>query len=302
MDDDDSLGTQPDFELVTTYSDGVYTSIISVDNSSIQGASAEYDDTASFGASEVVDISSGDVFSISIAIENSNSQYIEDLLTLSIVGTGDVNSASWLLTASEDGDYDASFTATEDSSIQLQFGLNGTATILQDASVAISITISITRPITPILCSTASSVISIYDEDIYLHNDNTTRCYFYNTQFGYAVRVYSTENPSIIKQFDSIAIHTNKPFDVSDIQIPISPNYDNGMQSRIKEARFEKEEGVYRSNYLCNMKTTSATANVKDLFTGDTLRGYYIYHDLDGDETVKHTLYKVDVLSTPSKY
>lgn len=169
-------------------------------------------------------------------------------------------------------------------------------------TVTITLTITVTRNIVPVMLGTPAELLAFTGEDVWILNDSSTYCNLFGDQKTYTVRVYSTENPSIIKQFDSIAIHTNKPFDVSDIQIPVSPNYDNGMQSRIKEARFEKEEGVYRSNYLCNMKTTSATANVKDLFTGDTLRGYYIYHDLDGDETVKHTLYKVDVLSTPSKY
>jgi len=86
------------------------------------------------------------------------------------------------------------------------------------------------------------------------------------------------------------------------VQIPATLNYPNGMESRVPEARFEKEEGVLRSNYLCNMKSTSATAKVIDLFNGDNLRGYIIYNDLEGDETEEHNLYKVDILSTISKY
>jgi hypothetical protein len=74
------------------------------------------------------------------------------------------------------------------------------------------------------------------------------------------------------------------------------------MQSLIPEARFEKEEGVLRSDYLCNMKTTSASASTIDLFNGDTLRGYTIYNDLVASETTEHVLYKVDILQTQSKY
>ena len=152
------------------------------------------------------------------------------------------------------------------------------------------------------MCSSPADLFSFYGENVYIHNSNTTRCNLWGDQYTYTVRVYGIEAPNIVKRFDSIALHTNKYFDVSDVQIPATLNYPNGMKSRIKEARFKKEEGVLRSNYLCNMKTTSATANVKDLFNGDRLRGYIIYNDLDGDETVEHNLYKVDILSTPSKY
>jgi len=97
-----------------------------------------------------------------------------------------------------------------------------------------------------------------------------------------------------------MAIHSSTAWDVEDIQIPATYNYPNGMQSEIPEARFEADEGVFRSDYLCNMKSTSSTANTVDLLNGDSLRGYIIYNDLTADNTTVHTLYKVDIYSTQS--
>ena len=144
--------------------------------------------------------------------------------------------------------------------------------------------------------------MSFVKENIHLHNDNTTRCNFFGVQKEYTARVYGVASPNIIKIFESIALHTNARFEVTDIQIPVSLNYPNGMQSKLPSGRFEKEEGVLRSDYLCNQKTNQATATIPDLVNGDNLRGYIIQQDLDGDETTEHTLYKIDILSQPSKY
>jgi hypothetical protein len=153
------------------------------------------------------------------------------------------------------------------------------------------------------LIGTPSALLALNKEDVYLMNNSATYCNFFGEQKDYVVRIYGgMEAPNIIKVFDAIALHTNKYWDITDIQIPVSLNYPNGMVSIIPESRFEKEEGVLRSDYLCNMKTSSATATVIDLFNGDSLRGYYIQHDLTGDETTEHTLYKVDIVQTISKF
>jgi hypothetical protein len=78
-------------------------------------------------------------------------------------------------------------------------------------------------------------------------------------------------------------------------------NYPNGMQSEIPASYFEEEEGVFRSEYLCNMLSSSAVPSVVDLLNGDYLRGYIISHDMEGSETDEHTLFKVDIGSEISK-
>jgi hypothetical protein len=156
---------------------------------------------------------------------------------------------------------------------------------------------------TPMLTTTPFKMFSPVSEDMYIHLDSATRCNFFDAQYTYTARIYGgLTAPGIIKMFDCIALHTNKYFDVTDIQIPASLNYSDGMQSKIPELRFKKVEGVLRSDYLCNMKTTSSVASTLDLVNGDNLRGYTIYNDLDGDETVEHNLYKVDIFQTISKY
>jgi len=165
-----------------------------------------------------------------------------------------------------------------------------------------TITVTVTRSTIPVMQSSQSDLFGLSGEDVYIFNDNATRCNFFGTQKEYSVRIYGVESPNMIKIFESIVLHTNKYWDITDIQIPATLNYPNGMQSLIPEGRFEKEEGVLRSDYLCNQKTNQATATIPDLLNGDNLRGYIIYHDLEGDETVEHTLYKVDILSTTSKF
>jgi hypothetical protein len=134
-----------------------------------------------------------------------------------------------------------------------------------------------------------------------MHNTNATRNNFFGTQNDSIVRVVGTKNPNVIKEFMAMAIHSNARWDVTNIHIPATINYPDGMESLLPEEHFEEDEGVLRSDYLCNMKTTSGTATVVDLLNGDNLRGYIIKHDLTSDDTTEVSLFKVDVSSNVSK-
>jgi len=142
-----------------------------------------------------------------------------------------------------------------------------------------------------------------YDgEDVYLHGDTTVnRNYLYDTQRNSIVDVVGVEAPNVIKSFDSMAIHSNKPWDVTDITIPATATYPNGMQSKIPETRFKRREGVYYSDYLRNMFSSSSTALTLDLMRGDQLRGYTITNRLENDDTSEVNLFKVDINSSASK-
>jgi len=144
-------------------------------------------------------------------------------------------------------------------------------------------------------------LVSYTGEDIHLHNTNETRNNFWGVQRDSIVDIVSNEAANVIKTFENIAIHSNKPWDINFISLPAGATYTNGMQSKLPESRFRIMEEVYYANYLRNMKTNSSSASNLDLVRGETLRGYYIIHRLINDDTTEMILFKVDVSGSVSK-
>jgi len=295
---DENLGSTPDVSLATTlYLSNQWRSLMTA------LGNGAYSGTNTFTATDTITLKPGQEITIFVGGSQWNLEAFADLFDLVITGTGDVSSAVIHVADYVDNYYLETTSIEQTSTIKVELRMSGSLTLVTNYAARFDWYVSVKDVEVPVMVSAPSALISFIGEDLYLHNNNSTRCYFYGTQQEYKVRIYGgLEAPNIIKTFDSIALHTNKYWDITDIQIPATLNYPNGMQSLIPEARFEKEEGVLRSDYLCNMKSTSATASVPDLLNGDSLRGYIIYNDLEGDETTEHTLYKVDILMTQSKF
>ena len=146
------------------------------------------------------------------------------------------------------------------------------------------------------------NLTSFVQDDLYLHNsDDVDRCYLYGVQRKSKVDVVAVEAPNVMKTYESMAIHSNKPWDVTNITIDPTATYPNGMKSKIPEARFVRREGAYYSDYLRDMFSNSPTANTLDLLRGNELRGYVITHRLENDDTTEVNLFKVDVNSSLSR-
>ena len=287
----------PDLSSVSI--DGIDVSLTNAIGATTQVCTIDIEKTGSWSYPVYIDdtptINLNDGDSVYVAIAGTGGAFKDYVyLTVDFSATGPSDDTI-------DMDANDTYVTTAACTMRLRLAVAGVSVSISDQAV-FTITATVTRKTIPVMQSSSSDLFTISGEDIYLLNDNTTRCNFYGAQKEYSTRVYGLESPNIIKVFESIALHTNAKWDITDIQIPATLNYPNGMQSKIPEGRFEKEEGVLRSDYLCNMKTNQSTAEEIDLVNGDNLRGYIIYQDLDGDETTEHNLYKVDVLSTPSKY
>jgi hypothetical protein len=144
-------------------------------------------------------------------------------------------------------------------------------------------------------------LVSYIGEDVYLHNSNTTRGNFWGSQYDAIVEVIANESPNIKKTLETIALHSNKPWNCNYVAIDTDDTYESGMMSKIPEARFKLREGIYCSDYLRNMKTYSSSASTLDLVRGESLRGYYARHRLINDDTTEVTLFKVDVMGNVSR-
>jgi hypothetical protein len=289
----ESAGTTPDFTLSDSFTT-LYTTRLTVDDT------GSYNSIHAFTSSDVLDIKEGDDISIPFEVLYSVGVGAADLISVHVVGTGGVTSVNVSLNA-VGGSYTYTHTATAAGTISVYFAVSYDGTVTAGNYVDVGWTPTITRHHIPLGGTSVSNFTSYVNEDVWIHNTNTTRNNFWGSQEDSVVRVVGTAHPNVVKEFLAMAIHSNAKWDVTNIQIPATINYPNGMESLIPEGRFEEDEGVLRSDYLCNMKSTSGSATVPDLLNGDNLRGYIIKHDLTSDDTTEVYLFKVDVISNISK-
>ena len=144
-------------------------------------------------------------------------------------------------------------------------------------------------------------MVSYVGEDLYTQNTNATRNNLWGSQRNSIVEIISNENPNVKKIFESLAIHSNQPWNVNYVGIEIDPTYIYGMQSKVPEAAFVLREGIYYSYYFRNQLTNQSTPKTLDLIRGELLRGYYLEHRLVNDDTTEVRLFKVDINSNVSR-
>ena len=138
--------------------------------------------------------------------------------------------------------------------------------------------------------------------DVYTHNDpNVPRANLYGEQKEVKVGIVANQDANVVKLFDSIGIHSDEGWEVESITIPKTLNQPNGMYSKIPKGRFLKREGVWRSSFLRNMKSTSGTASVIQAISGESLRGYSAYLVLKNTSTTECKLFKIDINMTKSR-
>ena len=140
--------------------------------------------------------------------------------------------------------------------------------------------------------------------DLWIHNQTESiidRCNFFGEKKDMVVGVVANENPNMIKVLDSIGIHTDSEWEVESVTIPKTLNYPSGMSSRIPINRFKRREGIFRAEFLRNIKTSGDAEIVLDLMRGEPLRGYAAFIVMKNTSTSQVRLYKIDLNMTTSK-
>jgi hypothetical protein len=138
--------------------------------------------------------------------------------------------------------------------------------------------------------------------DIWLHNDpNVPRATLFGERKDMKVGVVANQDANVIKLLDSIGIHSDSQWEIESVTIPKTLNHPNGMYSRLPKGRFKKREGVWRAEFLRNMKTSSDTINVIEGIKGETLRGNSAYLVLKNTSTTECKLFKIDINMTSSR-
>lgn len=120
--------------------------------------------------------------------------------------------------------------------------------------------------------------ITFMGGDLWVHNSDTApRANLFGEQKEVQMGVVINEEANTIKLFDSLGVHSDGQWEVVSVTIPPTLNRPAGMSSKIPKERFKKREGVWRAEFLRNMKTSSDTESIKDAISGEPLRGYEAY-------------------------
>ncbi len=146
--------------------------------------------------------------------------------------------------------------------------------------------------------------ITFMGGDLWVHNSDTAdRCNLFDEQRDCIVGVVANANDQStnIRLYDALHIHSNDEWEVTEIVIPATINYPNGMFSKIPKERFKKRDGVWRAEFLRNMKSTDNTIKVINAIKGEPLRGDCCYMLLKNTNTEQVKLFKVDVLQSTSR-
>ncbi len=154
------------------------------------------------------------------------------------------------------------------------------------------------------LQSLSLGFISFMGGDVWAHNQPESivnRATLFGEKKDVIVGVVANENPNVTKILDSLGITTDGEWSVESITIPKTMNHPNGMSSKIPKNFFKRREGTLRSEFLRNMKTTSATESPLQLLNGEPLRGDCAYLSLKNTQTSQVRLYKIEVNMTESK-
>jgi hypothetical protein len=138
--------------------------------------------------------------------------------------------------------------------------------------------------------------------NVYIHNSNEVpRCNLFGEQKECKIGIVVNEQPTQKKILDSIGIETDAAWEVESIVIPPELNHPDGMYSIIPKNKFKKRDGIYRSDFLRNMKTSGSTIKAIEAITGEPLRCHEAYIILKNTDVDKVQIWSVEINMTSSK-
>jgi hypothetical protein len=133
---------------------------------------------------------------------------------------------------------------------------------------------------------------------LWIHNQGT-RMNFYGVQKTQSVKIVTNAEPLRVKILRSMALDSNKVWDVKSIAMGITENYKRGIFSIIPKSWFTAIEGKWYSTFGKNM-LTNGVQNYNDLINGDELRGSSAEIELENTDTDETKLFGVIINSTYS--
>lgn len=148
--------------------------------------------------------------------------------------------------------------------------------------------------------SNALSMLMFKNGQAWLANSNEVRNSFFGVLYPSRFKTVSNIDYPKVKAFLALAVYSNKTWyspNDTDITIPSSITYPQGMASRLLETNFRWKEGVAYSEYKRDLLTPNTT---NPIINGRKLRGECLVQELRNDDTDEVTLFSIIFHSVPS--
>lgn len=150
--------------------------------------------------------------------------------------------------------------------------------------------------------SMSLSYVTFCGGDLWVHNSDTApRANLFGEQKDVKVGVVVNEQANTLKIFDTVGVHSDGCWEIETVIVPPSLNHPQGMNSKVPKERFKKRNGVYRAEFLRNLKSTSDSDSIKDAISGEELKGHFAYlvlKNVNNPSGEQIKLFKLDVNAT----
>jgi len=147
-------------------------------------------------------------------------------------------------------------------------------------------------------------LLSFSGAQLYVHTDSAPRAYFYGSQEETTIKFVINDQVDIIKLFDSIEIHSDNKWFCSYIEVPPSPTYPGGMESRLIDNKITWYEGAGHAEFLRDLTDPAdefssiidpTEKEITRLLRGRELRGEVLIIELQltnsGEEAILRGVY-----------
>lgn len=139
------------------------------------------------------------------------------------------------------------------------------------------------------------------DGQMWEANTNSVCCNFFGTQYKGVIQIVVNPFPGAIKDWYALREKSNSVWAVSEVYIPPTSRYPNGMKSRITKNNFRNFEGDWWAQFFKDMTDPSFTNTLEALQRGRELKGDVLVIALENVETEQAYINEIDINFTPSQ-
>lgn len=140
------------------------------------------------------------------------------------------------------------------------------------------------------------------DGEIWENNINEVRNNFFGEQYPSIVQFYVNLEPTVVKNFYTIRLKSNKVWAATRIYIPPRDGKSQGQLSRLKKGRFKSYQGDFFAEFMRDLNDPRFINELDALTKGALLQGNWMEITLENNDTTEVRMMSVDVQVSPSQY
>lgn len=140
------------------------------------------------------------------------------------------------------------------------------------------------------------------DGDLWIHNENPLHNNFHGEQYSSIITFYMNVNHTQVKTLYSMRQNGNKPWSVTEVEIPPRAGKSRGQLSRLKSGNFKNIQGQWFGDFMRDMLDPRFGTPDQALFKGAVLQGETAKITIEIQDTGEVRLVSVDILGSTQNY